>query len=358
MSRDPSNHAAQDPLLDRYREANALDPARPGPALRENVLAHARAVAASRIDKAPPETRSAANDSVWSWWAVASLAMVGLVGLLVLQFDRGTPEEKQAAFGTAVQRPAPPASAPVTPAAPAAGTVPEQEATSGLAPLRPPVVQAPARSGAEPAAVDSARSASKMASAQEPEAALVPSAPPAPAAPSVSTAPVAPPAPMAAAKPAPMAKAAEAPAVMAPASPAPAPIPAPALAPPPAPALAEGSSAGAAAPRSPAPGLARERRENNAADAVATTPVYPLHTAVAAGDAAAVRQWLARGANPNQRDAKEQTPLMLAADRGDGAIVRLLVDAGADRRLRDPQGLSAADHAERAGHPELLPLLR
>jgi len=122
--------------------------------------------------------------------------------------------------------------------------------------------------------------------------------------------------------------------------------------------LAEGSSAGAAAPRSPAPGLARERRENNAANAVAAPPAYPLHAAVAAGDAAAVRQWLARDANPNQRDAKEQTPLMLAADRGDGAIVRLLVDAGADRRLRDPQGLSAADHAERAGHAELLPLLR
>ena len=110
--------------------------------------------------------------------------------------------------------------------------------------------------------------------------------------------------------------------------------------------------------RSAAPGLARERRENSAADAVAAPPAYPLHAAVRAGDTAAVRQWLARGVNPNQRNAKDHTPLMLAADRGDGAIVRLLLDAGADRSLRDPQGLSAADHAERADHPELLPLLR
>ncbi|MGM9425364.1 ankyrin repeat domain-containing protein [Hydrogenophaga sp. MI9] len=335
MSRDHPDDMPQDPLLERYREANALDAARPGPALRENVLAHARAAAASRADTAQPDTRPAANDSAWTWRALGSLAVVGLVGLLVLQFDRSRPEEKEAAFGTAAQRPAPTASAPAAPEAPA---------------VTPPVVPAPARSAAKPAAVDSTRSASKMAPAQEPEVALVPPAPPAPPAPA---APVVPPAPMAAAKPAPMPKATQAPEAMAPASPA----PATALAPPPAAALAEGSGAGAVA-RSPAPGLARERRENSAADAVAAPPAYPLHAAVTAGDAAAVRQWLARGANPNQRDAKDHTPLMLAADRGDGAIVRLLVDAGADRSLRDPQGLTAADHAERAGHRELLPLLR
>ena len=38
MSPDHPEHMPQDPLLERYREANALDPARPGPALRENVL--------------------------------------------------------------------------------------------------------------------------------------------------------------------------------------------------------------------------------------------------------------------------------------------------------------------------------
>lgn len=104
--------------------------------------------------------------------------------------------------------------------------------------------------------------------------------------------------------------------------------------------------------------MARERRENSSPDAATVPSPNPLHAAITAGDATAVRQWLARGANPNQRDARERTPLMLAADRGDGVVVRLLLDAGADRSLRDPQGLCAADHAKRAGHAGLLPLLR
>ena len=46
-----TGHAGRDPgdaLLRRYHEANALDPARPSPALREAVLAQARAAAAGQ----------------------------------------------------------------------------------------------------------------------------------------------------------------------------------------------------------------------------------------------------------------------------------------------------------------------
>ncbi len=91
MNRDHLPPTPDDALLQRYREANELDTARPGAALRENVLAHARAVAASRLETPPPNARPAANDSAWTWRALGSLAVIGLVGLLVLQFDRGTP---------------------------------------------------------------------------------------------------------------------------------------------------------------------------------------------------------------------------------------------------------------------------
>ena len=71
-----------------------------------------------------------------------------------------------------------------------------------------------------------------------------------------------------------------------------------------------------------------------------------------------MQQRLAEGADPNGRDHVGRTPLIAAARTGNEAVVRQLLAAGADRTLRDRDGLSAADHAERSGHPGLLPLLR
>jgi ankyrin repeat protein len=48
---------------------------------------------------------------------------------------------------------------------------------------------------------------------------------------------------------------------------------------------------------------------------------------------------------------------MLAAQRGDAPLVRLLLDAGADPQRTDRDGLRAADLAQQAGHAALLPLL-
>lgn len=93
-----------DDLLQRYREANEHDPTRPGPALRENVLAQARTAAT--------QTRPAANDTAWRWRALGGLAVLGLATLGVLQFDRGEPEEREVALGEAT--------------APARATMPEE----------------------------------------------------------------------------------------------------------------------------------------------------------------------------------------------------------------------------------------
>lgn len=82
-----------DPILQRYREANELDHARPAPSVRENVLARARS-----MEKAPPGVArpAAANDAAWRWRAIGGLAVLGLATLVVLQFDRDAPEERGA----------------------------------------------------------------------------------------------------------------------------------------------------------------------------------------------------------------------------------------------------------------------
>ena len=68
---------------------------------------------------------------------------------------------------------------------------------------------------------------------------------------------------------------------------------------------------------------------------------------------AAARDALQRGAPVNASDASGRTALMLAARRGDVGMARLLVGAGADARRTDRQGVSAIEHARRAGHEAL-----
>jgi thioredoxin-related protein len=78
----------------------------------------------------------------------------------------------------------------------------------------------------------------------------------------------------------------------------------------------------------------------------------PLHAA-ADGDAVLLRRLLDAGADPDARDAGGVTPLMLAAAAGAGGNVALLEAAGARRDLKDYQGASARDWAERKGHADL-----
>jgi ankyrin repeat protein len=49
---------------------------------------------------------------------------------------------------------------------------------------------------------------------------------------------------------------------------------------------------------------------------------------------------------------------MLAAARGDGPLVDLLLAAGADPALTDRRGATASEMAERAGHADLAQRLR
>jgi RNA polymerase primary sigma factor len=71
--------------------------------------------------------------------------------------------------------------------------------------------------------------------------------------------------------------------------------------------------------------------------------------AVLTGVESAVRIHIDRGDDLNARDEKGQTPLMLSAARNKASICKLLLDAGADPNLLDPEGRTALNFAQIAG---------
>ena len=80
----------------------------------------------------------------------------------------------------------------------------------------------------------------------------------------------------------------------------------------------------------------------------------PLTQSVTSGDAAAVSAALAGGADVNERNNGGQTALILAVIFGHTKLVRILVDAGANPRLRDNLGLDAMEWAQRRGFTEAI----
>jgi hypothetical protein len=387
-TRPASDHGGgADLLLQRYAEANALDEARPGPGLREAVLAHARAQAAAHAQANPSfaevtpqaaSSRTAANDSAWKLRALGSLAVLGLAGLLVLQFDRGRPDERELALGqpSASTAPAPqaPARAETPPlAAPALATAPSPSLPEG--PPDPPVAAGKPTPNHPPAAPPGPadegsdklpRSASVASKETLPAPSAFPAAPVAPAAPRAAAndtadTPVAPPETLASRS---------APVQMehAPASPSSDALPAESYsgnadqaparlqakrARPPAAAAMERSRPATGSKAAQASGALAERRS----EVPAPGPDAALLGAAARGSLQGTVDALAQGADINARQPDGRTALMLAAGRGDVAVIRLLIDRGADPQRLDREGLNAADWARRSGHPEVLPLL-
>lgn len=314
---DPTTtDAASDRLLQRYREANAMDEARPAPRVRDTVLARAREQSTKGTLPIPPQQQrtDAANDRTWTLRALGTLAALGLVGLLVLQFDQGTPDEREVAFGP-----------PPLPSVPGVALTP---ATEGIG-------KAP-EAGEDPAMT--------RGSDQGEEAAAAPKRP-APAA-SQKSEPARPPAPdKQVAAPPPVAAPAprlerQAPETNADLSP-------PAS-------LADRSRAAAPSMARQAPPTASAEAPQAAAEA---SPVPALLRAAQTGDLAMAREAVARGDDLNAADMNGRTALMAAAARGDLAMVRLLLDAGADATRTDRNGLTAADLAQQAGHDQVLDLL-
>jgi hypothetical protein len=281
-----------DELVARYREASALENAAPRPGLRAAVLAQA-----GRQFLTPSLRAEAANDRRWLITTAASVAVLGIAGLLALQIDRGSQQEQDLALGRST---APAATPAAQEAALAAARQPEfrqnADAHGAAAPEKPQ---------------RKPHGKTKLAEAFEP-------------APKPAPAPEIPPAAMRA------------------------------------PALDPDGIAAERAVAAPPPLTAVRARQDVAAAPPALaealpafTPAQRLLSAAAAGQTEAVREALQSGAPPDAADAAARTAVMLAAARGDDALVRLLLQAGADARRADRNGMTAADHARRAGHQAL-----
>ena len=367
--------APDDELVRRYREASELEHARPGAQVRDAVRAHAQMLAAAAgtnpVATAPGSRFShgdrAANQSRWRLSALATVALVGLTGLLVLQFERGTPEERETAFGqrrAEAPRPAP-SPAPETPAArvgsaePAAETPTGEPAPRATVPDRSLAPSSPsARSTAQkptaPAA-DQAHELAKTAPAPSPSPAApmadsaqspgatgslsgFPASPPVSADPSVAARPPTPPA-----QPSPSAARAE----MRERS------------------IVQDDAASSALQRPPqasAPAARNLPSRKLAAAPNANAGPSPsgspdLWEAARSGNTAQVERLIDQGAPVNAPDKMGKTALMLAAMNGQTATAQKLLALGANAALTDHEGLTAAQQARRLGHTGLADLI-
>ncbi len=375
----------EDELVLRYQEASAADPRRPADSVREAVRAHAQMLAGARQQDAgntgalagPPVP--AANQSRWKMSMLASVAVLGLAGLLVLQMDRGTPQEKELVSG----QQAPGKSSPPEPAVagPAVGAARSDNTSAdrAVAPGPPAARLEVADKSAAAPAVRPAQQERETKDVRTAQAAR--KAEPAP--------------PVAVAKLAEQAVPAQAPvAPLALAVPALAPPAAPATVPTPpvhaAPAASPGRSADMAAATSGtatpvqaqstgALALAPALRASSAARA-APVPDQPmgatlqavrprvrgpeaqdlaitLQQAARAGRVAQLDRLLLLGAPLNAPDETGKTPLMLAVINDHTDMVRRLLAAGADPALTDRDGLTALQHARKLGLERIATLI-
>ncbi len=83
----------------------------------------------------------------------------------------------------------------------------------------------------------------------------------------------------------------------------------------------------------------------------------PLWAAIVTGREAAASRLLERGADPNATGPARHTPLHVATMRNRADLVRLLIEHGASRELRDRDGRTAADWASEKHFNELVSLL-
>ena len=87
-------------------------------------------------------------------------------------------------------------------------------------------------------------------------------------------------------------------------------------------------------------------------DSVAKPLNSLLRMAVLAGVETAVKLHIRRGDDLDAKDSSGATPLMLAAGRGKQGVLALLLDAGADPSLADPEGRGALEYAQKSGNSE------
>ena len=140
-----SEEDAADQLVQAYRRASAGERSGPSPQIREAILQHAARLTAApdRINETSfRKSMAAANDWRWKWRAAASVAAIGLAGLLALHTFR-TPSPNTSSVSQDVTSEAPPhvadvPSATATPATPPAAPPPASGAAPAVSAAAPP----------------------------------------------------------------------------------------------------------------------------------------------------------------------------------------------------------------------------
>ena len=82
-----------------------------------------------------------------------------------------------------------------------------------------------------------------------------------------------------------------------------------------------------------------------------------IHIACKNGDRDMIRELMKRNCFLNQKDSKGCTALMLAAAAGHDKIVKLIVDSGADVRMKDKNDDTALEYAEKNNRTKVKELL-
>jgi ankyrin repeat protein len=83
----------------------------------------------------------------------------------------------------------------------------------------------------------------------------------------------------------------------------------------------------------------------------------PLHYAATGGHVAIMKQLLENYAFIDAQSPNGSTPLMMAAMYGSSAAVQLLLDEGADTAMKNQLGMTALDFAQRANRADAVRLL-
>ena len=83
----------------------------------------------------------------------------------------------------------------------------------------------------------------------------------------------------------------------------------------------------------------------------------PLHYAATSGNVQVIRLLLDHYAYIDAESPNGSTPLMMAAMYGSAQAVKVLLDAGADATIKNAIGLTALDFAQKSGHADSLALI-
>ena len=83
----------------------------------------------------------------------------------------------------------------------------------------------------------------------------------------------------------------------------------------------------------------------------------PLCAAIMKGDLATVKKFIEYGANVNE-EANGMTPLMFAARYNKVEILKYLLEKGADKKVKDENGLTALKYAENSKALEAIDYLK